>query len=1034
LGRTNALVTLLLNNGRDGLRTVASGGLVAATEDNLKDWFVRLTITNTGISKTNNGTLTLRIDNVGTFIRTAPILVNEATKNTYLIELQLQQDHDNDDDFSSVTENGNILRAIIGQPQIRIDQTFGEILTIQLTGIEYRFKEVMTSEWHLFQTPLESFNNRLAELNDVASVSGIRTESDVVLLPQSPKISVKPSGPVTVHSTLTDIIDLLSQPSVAGGAFDDFYFDVKPQEGAGAHTNHMSVEAIKFGTADSLVTIDPLSLNVFDAEEENTIVTNNIEYKNNVIAIGTATGGSMPMERTRFASSYEHARIREEWDTTKSYAVGDLVKFRFAGTPLKPHLITYHRCISATTPSDADPTLTWGTLWEHDFTVYPNYITTSGAFYKAGEIVTLTTGGTVTFFQANVDGVHPSPPSANWTSLLGGVESSYTAFVSYTPWTNDVDLWKETLAGVSQAQGLTPTYEGWAFDWNITKANYNREDFDNHFEPVSVKVVTGLLGTQPTGNKEYDSQRYLLTGTPTGAEWSGNGDKIAEYDDTQPSGSKWKFSESPVLTDMVNNLDTGRVLQYDGANWIVQWNGEILGNSDRPSPFHICKNVGLIAGATGVSGQAVEFLYDWTVPFPATATTHFNRTSRGVWISQSFPLPRIDTSNFNVGLLYGGISNTISTGTIDTNNYDVDHQGQKGWNKGILDEDFGIISAMVFKMRVSMFRNSAGTSLVEGQPDIPMTFWCIDKFDRVWYSNFKLRRNGQWDTVRIPVGELAQSNLYFARWDELAKLNGVTITELDFTINEKEFTGVQFDWRFVKHWGCQLSEAYVETGLYKNGHQRAFEFGEDVIADLQANWYWYMLGPLGVTVKNSLPQHTPVTQNHIRFSAKIAIDDLHFEKEQVATSNDTAVTDPRTIVEHVSTENDYLNLKERAAGFESRARFFPQIWHIRATGDVRLQFGKRFTILGSRVPDQPTNYGAWNIITPYTAGQKVRFTSAGGTFAYGALISTTGDQPDTNPTVWENLNQAVVSEVTHTYDHDGYHVDIAGFRKFVVSG
>jgi len=55
-------VTLLVKNGLHDNRTLASVGLVQGVENNLSDWLVRCSITNTGYSKTNNGTLTLRID------------------------------------------------------------------------------------------------------------------------------------------------------------------------------------------------------------------------------------------------------------------------------------------------------------------------------------------------------------------------------------------------------------------------------------------------------------------------------------------------------------------------------------------------------------------------------------------------------------------------------------------------------------------------------------------------------------------------------------------------------------------------------------------------------------------------------------------------------------------------------------------------------------------------------------------------------------------------------------------------------------
>ncbi len=985
MAKVSAFVTLLNKNGRDDARSIASSGIITATENNLGDFLVKMEIKNTGVSKTNSGVLTLRIDDAGTFIRTGPILVDEATKNTYLIELQLKQDLDNDDDFSEANEKGKVLRAIIGQPTTRVDTTFGQLLTVNLVGIEYRLKETLTSEEHKFLTPNQSFQRRLDETN--ATSTGIRLTPITNNLPNAPDLSFIPNQPTRLHDTLTEIIDLLALPDVSGGSFDDHYFDFDP---SATNTNHLSVIAEVYGNTVSGVTLDPLSVSIPDTDEEQSVVTDNVEYKNHVIMVGSALGGSMPTERTRFASNFNHAQVRPAWDPLKAYVIGDVVQL-LTSTTFKPHLTTYHKALTNHAASVNDPLDQAGVDWEIDFSDIPDYV--SGAFYGQGEFVTTTGGGVVNIYQSRLDGTHTTPTGnpTQWALISGFVDTAYTAFVTYTPWTNDVDLWKQTLAGRIKAQGMTPVaQEGWAFDWNISKSNYNRENATSHFETVSPKWVTSELTAEPSpfsNRQNYDGQRHLLATTPTGSEWTGNGETVAEWDDTQTSGSNWIFSKAGVEGDMINDLNVAEMKKHTSGSWTTAWSGTDIANTDRPSPFHICENVGLVAGATNIAAQAIQFTYNWFVDSSNLTDTHHRRTSRGVWISQSFPLPRLDTTSFNTGGLYGGDGTNkpgILSSHFNTNNYDVNRKGLIGWNRGIDVEDMGRVSAIRFKMKVGFFTNSAGSDLVEGQPDVPMTFWAMDKFDRAWYSKFKLRRNGQWDQVRIPVGELAPSQLYFSRWDELAKLNGVVITELDFTLAQKEFSGVQFDWRFVKHWGVQLDESYVETGLYKNGHQRAFEFGEDFIADLQANWFWYMLGPSGTTIKNLLPKHTPVTQNHIRLLAKIVLDDLHFEKEQIVTSDNIAKTDPRTIVEHLATEDDYNNLKKRAEASESRKRFFPQFWHIRATGDVRLKFGQSFIISGTRVAGSPVTM--------------------------------------------------IVSEVTHIYDHDGYHVEVAGVRKFTVSG
>jgi len=790
-----------------------------------------------------------------------------------------------------------------------------------------------------------------------------------------------------MHDTLVDIIDLLALPDVAGGSFDDHYFDFDPST---TKTNHLSAIAEVYGAQSTGVTLDPLSVEVPDTDEEQSVVTDNIEYKNHVILVGSAQGGSLPVERTRFASNFNHAQVREEWDSTRTYAVGDIVQL-LTTTPssIKPFLRTYHVSLTASNLNN-NPLDTTGTNWDIDFNQHPPFATASSAFYDTGDIITASATGITTFYQANNSGTHLVPPNSNWNVIDTVNDADIATFVTYTPWTNDVQVWKETLAGRAKAQGMSPAQEGWAFDWNISKSNYNRENATSHFETVSPKWVTSELTAEPTpatNRQNYDGQRHLLATTPTGSQWAGNGEKIAEWDDTQLSGSNWIFSKAGVDGDMINDLNVAEMKKHTAGAWTTAWDGTNSSNSDRPSPFHIVENVGLVTGATGVPAQAIQFTYNWFVNSLDIAGTHHRRTSRGVWISSSFPFPRKDTANFNTGELYGGDGTSkpaFATAHFNTNNYDANRKGLLGWNNGIDVEDMGKVSAIRFKMKVGMFSDSKGVELVEGQPDVPMTFWAMDKFDRVAYSKFKLRRNGQWDQVRIPIGELAGTQLYFARWDELARINEVVITELDFTLAQKEFSGVQFDWRDIKHWGVQLDEAYVETGLYKNGLQRAFEYGEDVVNDYSANWFWIITGGAGLVVRRLLPKHTPVTQNHQRFSAKIVLDDLHFEKEQITTSDDVIKTDPRTVVEHLATESDYNNLKKRAEALESRKRFFPQFWHLRATGDVRLRFGQSFIISGTRVPSSPVTM--------------------------------------------------IVSEVTHIYDHDGYHVEIAGVRKFTVSG
>ena len=972
-------VTLIVKNGLLDPRTLASGGLVTATENNLADWLVRCSVTNTGYSKTNNGTLTLRIDQAGTFIRASPILVDQNTKNNYLIEIKFQQDLNGDDDVTDTNEQGKTLRAIIGQPQISIDQSFGEILTINLVGIEYRLKEIPTSTAHIFRDPNDSFGDRLAEIN--YETNGIFINSGVNALPQSPKLSWIPQSPTTVHDTLADIIDTLALPQTLGGTFQDYYFDFSPDP---SFTNYIDYKADGFGDESSGVTIDPLSIEAIDSDQEQTIVTDNMEYKNHVILVGSSTGGSLPRQRSEFASEFLHAELRSDWSSASvSYVVGDLVKFEKTTTTYvgSPSFITYHVCLMDHTSTATTPFGGAGLLWEQDFTTIPVF--KANAYYKQGEVITSTVSTNVKFYQAINSGTFATTPSAdptNWSEQASVPSSSYTGFFSYTPWTNDEKIWKETLAGYGFTSGAG--YAGHAFDWNVTRSNYKRKKITNNFEPVSVKWVTSMgLATPPSNPYTYDGNRYIVGVGATGA-WSGMTNRIAEWDSHKTPTAGWQFSEAPVENDTINDLYTSSIYTFTSGAWVPTWEWDNSATTDRPSPFHACKTVGLVASATNIPWQAVEFYYDWGVNSLDIPNTHYNRTSRGAWICMSFPFPRLNTTLEGTGGNYGGEGDgviTPDTGTFNTDNMDMTSNGYIGWNQGVYSEDMGKVTALQFKMRCSIYKDA--NNLSDGVPNIPMTFWCTDKFDRVWFSKFKLRRNGQWDNITIPIGSLAPQQLYHSRWDELALLNDVVLTQFDFQLKEREFTGVAFDWRYVKHMGWFMDESYVDTGLYKNGLERALQYGENVSGQLASNPYW-LFGPIIQGLVNYYDP--PVKADVLKSFVKIALDDLHFVKELIVNSSETTLTDPRTSIEHMSNESDYKNLKQRSIGMASRKSFFPQMWHIRAVGDVRLQYGKTFTVTGSRVPS--------------------------------------------------GTQTMVASEVKHIFDHDGYHVELLGVRKFSTSG
>jgi len=885
----------------------------------LSELFKRAEWTNVGVSKTNNARITFKIDNLGTFIRSAPILVDELAKTKYLIEFQINQG----------ANIGKTFRGMIGEPTIEDDEVLGELLTVSLLGLQYVVKEHAAAESYLFLPPKTVFNNRITDYNGNRG-NGPPINPLSINLPDNESLKQNwiPFEPTYTHDLLAEVIERLANPSVVGGTFKDFYFDYDPDP---TFNLQMNLTADEFGLVDSGVIINPLSVTPPASEQDKTVVTDNVRFKNNCILICDAKSGSLPRQHAEFASNWEHAKLRLEWSSATAYVVGDLVKRSFLTDPDPNKRLRFFKCILAVGPT-ATPPESDATHWSEDFST--------------------------------------NPASA--------------AFIDTSPWTSSLDDWQANLAS---ALGFNPVgYAGYFVDWNIVKALYDpasRIDPTNPFQTLSIKEVTRITNSPPPSvgvlgaDELFDRQRFLVGTAPTGV-FVGNSNRVAEYDKATAS---WKFSNAPTTGDMVNNLEKGQVLRWSGSAWVVVWgiDGVSEINFNKASPFHICQNLGLATGATGIPNRAIEATFIWIGP--TLGGNLKNDSSRGAWLNFWFPYPRVPNPHGRVGHEYGsqgdGLSNT-AMGTLDTNNYNQNRKGLIGWNRGKDSEDMGRISGIRFKVKVGLFTSTDDSGPVTGIAEIPMIFWAIDKFDRTYYTNFKIRRNNQYESVRIPFGELAPKQLFFGRGDELPKLLGFTIP-WDFLLREKEYTGVEFDWRFIKGWGIMMASPYTDTttGYYMGAQNAWYDQATQFIQQGLANWWNIIADP---AVQALFADRKPQKANSLIHHSKISLDELYFEKELIVNSDDAEVTNPRTQIEHLETETDYLNGKTRSQAFEARLSFFPQFWHMRAAGDVRLKFGLKFKAQGPRVP--------------------------------------TGNM------------DLVCAEVKHIIDDDGYFIEPLGVRKF----
>ena len=547
----------------------------------------------------------------------------------------------------------------------------------------------------------------------------------------------------------------------------------------------------------------------------------------------------------------------------------------------------------------------------------------SGTAYVVGEYVQFDIGGgDIELFKCIQDIVLPSQPPNIATNFWNNLSTTN----EFSPWTNDVDFWQTNFAGQSNPPA---GYEGFALDMNLARANYDRTDAYNEFEEISFKWVTKVGVNDPDNepaDEIFDGQRYIVGSTPTG-DFSGKASLLAQFDTSNPQNPVWRFSKAPVFSagdpptqDSVLDLNTGQVYKWSGSSWIVAWTLDT--NSGVSSPLHPIKAIENVTGATGVL-SAIEFTYDWD-----TFSDVRNQASRGAWWHLFFPFPRQAGSGKDVGDLY-------KQPILDFTNLDVTPKGLTGWNQGQDSEDLGTLRGINVKVRLSL--SDDNDDLINFIYDLPLIFWFLDKFDRIVYTETKVRRNGEWDTIAFPAGPEAEMQLYDNRIDELVQLLGYTLP-FNFFLQEKEYTGVRFDWRNVKAMGCFYKDAYDQNFFYKNAENDLFE-----------NFIQHASQQLF----NLISTFEEPVVSLVFDNAKLALDELTFIKDAYASSEDSENVDSRQQIVSLTAQTDYLNMKILAQGVQARSAFFPQFQTLDAYGDVRLRLGLTFVAEGTRVPNSP---------------------------------------------------------------------------------
>ena len=822
----------------------------------------------------------------------------------------------------------------------------------------------------------------------------------------------------------------MSLPGVSGGVFTDYFFDFDANltvdgDMSTGSINSFDTTAGKFGGASSGVIIDPLSVSAPDTEKDKTINVDLVSFKNNIILQAAPRGGTLPMEQSRFNSQWQHAQNRPEYSSVEPYFDGSddvngqsLVKREDNSPSSGKSIVRFFKYIGTNNSTAADPISIGQSDWFEDFTVIPAW--SRYAQYDEFEVVYTISGGAIEFWELDsgetaIPGeTSPVIDTENqWSKIFNDIpESQHEPFFSYTPWTSDFLLQK---ANLSDTQIPESGYVGVVPDWNFERANFDRVNSENQFEQVSAKaVVRAEKNSANIPSAEIvNGARFLINGVGAG-DFAGEDNEVAEwFQPPQELVGEWKFSKASSdfeTNEVVTDLNTGQIWGWSGGSWSVLWD-PTASNGTSSSAFHAVHNgdigemgFGLIGGATQIPGQAIRLKYNWN-----QFDSFLNLSSRGAWWVQHLPMPRVDNIDGS-GRTLGDI---YANSTLDTTNLDINRLGQLGWNNGLDSEDLGRISALTMKVRLSI--EDVNGDLVHDYANMPFTGWAIDVFGRIWSTNFTVRRNGQYSRIRLSFGDRAPQKLYHNRIDELFNFYGFTFSQ-NFFLKEKQFSGVEFDWRFVKSWGIFWNVAYDDNGMYIGVR--------DQFVETLSQW----AQQIGNFALSKLTDNILPAKNLVIDHVFLDIDELAFEKQLIVNSDDSAVSTARTEIAHEAQETDYLNAKGKAQGMKERKKFINQAWFMKSHGDVRLRLGQLFKAIGSRVPEQDDNYSAWNIITGYDQGDKV---SKGGFVWQSRRENNVGRVPETNPDWWQNLNELVCAEVKHIIDNDGYMTEITGVRKFI---
>ncbi len=857
-----------------------------ATTGNLKRHRKQGSYTFAGVRKNRHGSITLRAKD-GLFITKEPIMTRDIDFPKYLIEVQFFQPSKSGDTGHPDPRGrvGELVRYELSEPIQEADQK-GQLLTITLTAIENRLRQSLDSESNRLVTHKTTFIRRLDHYGltrGVGAPSITQTPSEIELPDGKVRLDWIPGTTKFTHDLLVENIDSLREVAVVAGDFDDFYYYFV---NSATITNNVAVKAEIFGTRDATdrgeqeVILKPIRTASTDTyEKKHTVITANTNIRNVFIVRGQNGAHSFPMEFARFASDWEHAKISDDWVSLQAYLKGDYVQHDVGSSTVR-----LYKCILDVTSA-----------------------------------------------------TEPQNDATHWDSL--------STFNKHSPLTNDIDLWVANLdaksePAVAYVPGVSGGIDGdghargFAVDMNICMTHYDVSASQNPYLAVSGKDVEGVGINDPASINAAEIVHgfRVALGPATIGAFAGNNNTIAEWNEFQEPSAGWEFSDTAVNDDFVHDRSFGEVIRNNGTIWVVSppaW--KLSTNFQNSSPFHPCQDITLTTGPDGRANSAIEWKYNWD-----DGTTGFgddrNKASRWAGFNLKLPMPHRAQGSLAVGDIW-------KNATLDFENLSLNPDGTvSDWNKGIGSENLGNLRGVACKLELD-FRD-VDEDRIDGLANLNTVWWFRDSFNRTVYTRAKVRRTSNFVNIQFDAGPNAEMQLHENRVEELFSLSLGDFTYV-FPFNdhllEKEYTGIRFNWNFVKEMGMFYEDSYDENFFYKNAQNAVFDRITEAIEEAFSTLTAFLTGKRG---------NFKIHHCHVRLA------EFRWIKDPYVSSEDGVTADARVSKAVASDQFDYITLKDIAKGKVIRTEHYPQFTPVDSYVDVRMRLGEKFKASGTRWSDE----------------------------------------------------------------------------------